>query len=157
MEKIVQTYFTPTWIFIKNTTLFNTFFIYILHLICSKKENQITQIVRKICTFLKFWAPEFWKQVMQKFYCKIIFDRMYSGANWKVYKYCLMKQKCQLQSVRAHYKNTATPLRTRGIYTTHQHFQMRCITLIYLKGFKSYYFICVVSVVKHTLHFYFNQ
>ena len=53
----------------------------------------------------------------------------YSDANWKVYKYCFMKQKCQLQTGIAHYKNAATPLRTRGIDTTHQHFQMRYITL----------------------------
>ena len=43
----------------------------------------------------------------------------YSGANWKVYKYCFMKQNCQLQTGIAHYKNAATPLRTRGINTTH--------------------------------------
>ena len=43
----------------------------------------------------------------------------YSGANWKVYKYCFMKQKCQLQTGIAHYKNAATPLRTIGINTTH--------------------------------------
>ena len=36
------------------------------------------------------------------------------------------------------YKNAATPLRTRGINTTHQYFQMRYISLIYLKGLKSY-------------------
>ena len=35
------------------------------------------------------------------------------------------------------YKNAASPLRTRGINTTHQHFQMRYKTLIYLKGLKS--------------------
>ena len=32
----------------------------------------------------------------------------------------------------AQYKNAATALRTIGINTTHQHFQMRYITLIYL-------------------------
>ena len=53
----------------------------------------------------------------------------YSGANWKVYKYSLKKQKCQIQTGIAHYKNVATPLRTRGINTTHQHFQMRYVTL----------------------------
>ena len=36
------------------------------------------------------------------------------------------------------YKNESTPLRTRGNNTTHQHFQLRYITLIYLKGLKSY-------------------
>ena len=63
---------------------------------------------------------------------------MYSAGQKKRYKYCFMKQKCQLQMGIAQYKNAATPLRTRGINTTHQHFQMRYITLIYLKGLKSY-------------------
>ena len=36
------------------------------------------------------------------------------------------------------YKNAAKPLITRGINTTHQHFQMRYITLLYLKQLKSY-------------------
>ena len=65
-------------------------------------------------------------------------DIQYSGANWKVYEYCFMKQKCQIQMGIAQYKNAATPLRTKAINTTHQHFQMRYITLIYLKGLKSY-------------------
>ena len=59
------------------------------------------------------------------------------------------------------YENAATPLKTRGIITTHQYFQMRYnMILIYLKGLKSYQpsnFKCEVSVVKQTLHFYFNQ
>ena len=42
----------------------------------------------------------------------------YSGGNWKVYEYCFMKQKCQLQMGIAQYKNVATPLRTRGLKTT---------------------------------------
>ena len=53
----------------------------------------------------------------------------YSGANWKVYKYCFMKQKCQVQMVVAQYKDAAKPLITKGIDTTHQHFQMRYVTL----------------------------
>ena len=71
-----------------------------------------------------------------------------------------MKQKHQIQMGLGQYKDTAKPLKTRGIITTHQHFQMRYITLIYLKGLKSYQpsnFKCVVSVLKQTLHFYFNQ
>ena len=71
-----------------------------------------------------------------------------------------MKQKCQIQMDVGQYENIATQLRTRGIDTTLQNFQMRYITLIYLKGLKSYKppkFKCVVSVVKQTLHFYFNQ
>ena len=54
---------------------------------------------------------------------------MYSGANWKVYKYCFMKQKCQVQMVIAQYKNAAKPLITIGINTTHQYFQMRYASL----------------------------
>ena len=37
------------------------------------------------------------------------------------------------------YKIPTTPLRTRGINTTLKHFPMRHITLIYLKGLKSYW------------------
>ena len=40
-----------------------------------------------------------------------------------------MKQKCQVQMGIAQYKNVATPLRTTGINTTHQHFQMKYVTL----------------------------
>ena len=53
----------------------------------------------------------------------------YSGAHKKVYDYCFMKQKCLIQMGEAQYKNAATPLRTRGINNTHQHFQMEYITL----------------------------
>ena len=42
----------------------------------------------------------------------------YSGANWKVYEYCFMKQKCQLQMGIAQYQNLDTPLSTKGINTT---------------------------------------
>ena len=47
----------------------------------------------------------------------------------KHYEHCFMKQKCQLQMGIAQYKNTATPLRTRVINTTLQHFQMKYVTL----------------------------
>ena len=71
-----------------------------------------------------------------------------------------MKQKCQIQMDVGQYENIATQLRTRGIDTTLQNFQMRYITLIYLKGLKSYHspdFEFLVSVVKQTLQYYFNQ
>ena len=42
---------------------------------------------------------------------------------------CFMKQKCQVQMGIAQYRNEATTLRTRGIDTAHQHYQMRYITL----------------------------
>ena len=64
---------------------------------------------------------------------------LYSGGNSYCNKALFMKQKCQIQMGVGLYKNAATPLRTRGINTTHQHFQMRYITLIYLKGLKSYW------------------
>ena len=63
---------------------------------------------------------------------------IYSGGNWKVYEHCFMKQKCQLQMGISQYKNVATPLSTIGKNTTHQHFQMRYVTLFLLKGLKSY-------------------
>ena len=84
----------------------------------------------------------------------------YSGGNSCCNKALFMKQKCQIHMGVGEFKNAAIPLRTRGINSTHQHFQMRYITLIYLKALKSYQppnFKCVVSVVKQTLHFYFNQ
>ena len=46
----------------------------------------------------------------------------------------------------AQYKNVATPLSILGFDTTRQHFQMRYITLLQLKGLKIYYlskFECV--------------
>ena len=58
----------------------------------------------------------------------------YSGAQKNVYKYCFMKQKCQLQMGIVQYKNAATPLRTPCINTTHQHFKVRYMTLFQLKG-----------------------
>ena len=53
-------------------------------------------------------------------------------------KKCYIKQKCQLQMGIVKYENAATPLSTLGINNTHQHFQMRYITLFQLKGLKSY-------------------
>ena len=57
-------------------------------------------------------------------------NHSYSGANLKVYGYCFMKQKCQVQMVIAQYKNAGKPLISRGINTIHQHFQMRYVNLI---------------------------
>ena len=60
----------------------------------------------------------------------------------------------------AQYKNIATPLSTSDINTTPQHFQMRYITLIFLKGLKSFQpsnFEYVDSIAKQTLHVYFGQ
>ena len=60
------------------------------------------------------------------------------GAHKKVYEHCFMKQKCQLQIGVAQYKNVAMQLSSKGINTTHQHFQRRYVTLFLLKGLKSY-------------------
>ena len=53
----------------------------------------------------------------------------YSGAQKKVYEYCFVKQKCQLQLDIAQYENVVTPLGFWGINATHQHFEMRYVTL----------------------------
>ena len=53
----------------------------------------------------------------------------YGAGQKKRYKYCFIKQKCQLQMVIAQYRNAAKPLITKGINTTHQHFQIRYVTL----------------------------
>ena len=57
-------------------------------------------------------------------------DHSYSGANWKVYEYCFMKQKRQIQMGISQLKNKVTSLKARGINTTHQYFQMSYMTLI---------------------------
>ena len=46
----------------------------------------------------------------------------YSAAKKKPYKYCFMKQKCQIQMGIVQYENVATTLSNKGINTTHQHF-----------------------------------
>ena len=47
----------------------------------------------------------------------------YSAGQKKHYEHCFMQQKCQLQMDIAQYENAATPLRIKGIHTTHQYFQ----------------------------------
>ena len=54
---------------------------------------------------------------------------LYSDAQKKIYGYCFMKQKWQIQMGKAQYRNLATPLSIWGINTTHQHFQMGYVTL----------------------------
>ena len=56
-------------------------------------------------------------------------QKHYSSGEKKCYKYCFMKQKCQLQMGIALYKNAATPLSILGINTTHPHFQIKYATL----------------------------
>ena len=62
---------------------------------------------------------------------------MQSKKNFENLKWSLLENlgllfceaKVQLQIGIAQYKNAATPLTTRGINTTHQHFQMRYVSL----------------------------
>ena len=49
----------------------------------------------------------------------------YSAGQKKRYQYCFIKQKCQIQIGITQYKIAAIPLKTRGMDTSHQHFQMR--------------------------------
>ena len=63
----------------------------------------------------------------------------YSGCHQKVYKCCFMKQNCHFQRGVLQYKNAIMPLNSLAIHTTHQHFQRRYITLLFLKGLKSYW------------------
>ena len=49
-----------------------------------------------------------------------------------------IKQKCYIQRGEAECKQAATPLSSYSINTTLQGFQKRYITLLYLKGLKSY-------------------
>ena len=80
--------------------------------------------------------------------------KAYSAGQKKRYEYCFMNQKCQIQNGMAWYKNAAIPIKTKGINTTHQHFQMRYVALFYLKRLKSYQpsnFECTVSIVEQTL------
>ena len=68
-----------------------------------------------------------------------LFWPSYSAGQKKCYNYCFMKQKCQLQEGTARYRNVTTLLSSKGIDTTHQHFQMRYATLFQLQGLKSYH------------------
>ena len=61
------------------------------------------------------------------FYAEIYTELLYSLRPKLSTKSCFIKQKCQLCIVK--YKNVAMPMSTLVIHTTHQHFQMRYITL----------------------------
>ena len=54
---------------------------------------------------------------------------------------CFIKQKDQNQMDMIQYENAATLLTTRGIITTQQHFQIRYITLLFLKGINIYHIL----------------
>ena len=53
-------------------------------------------------------------------------------------KIYFIKKKFQLQMSIVQYKNEATPLNSWGIDIKHQHFQMRYMMLLWLKGLKCY-------------------
>ena len=73
-----------------------------------------------------------------------------------------MKPKCYFQRGVAERRHAATPLSSYSINTTLQGFQKRYITLLYLKGLKSYQlsnFKCLhftpLSLVNRTFHLHF--
>ena len=87
---------------------------------------------------------------------------IYSSRKWMWGVCCLMKQNCYFQRGVAECRHAATPLSSYSINTTHQGFQKRYITLLYLKGLKSYQpskFKCLhftpLSLVNRTFHLHF--
>ena len=63
---------------------------------------------------------------------------IYSKERMKPHTCLFMKQNCQLDRGLAQYKNAILPLSFLGINTTLLGFPKRYITLVYLKGLKSY-------------------
>ena len=87
---------------------------------------------------------------------KLIFLILYSLRPQLWTKCCFMKQKCHLQGGIAQYENAATPVSSKAIHTTHQHYQKRYLTLFQLKGLKDYQQLKFESsdfLSKQTLHF----
>ena len=62
----------------------------------------------------------------------------YSRGPSLTYDCHFMKQKCYFQRGVAECKHATTPLSSYSINTTHQGFQKRYITLLHVKGLKSY-------------------
>ena len=62
----------------------------------------------------------------------------YSYNRMKRHGSLFMKQNCHFDRGLAQYKYATPPLRFSGIITTLLGFPKRCITLVYLKGLKSY-------------------
>ena len=86
----------------------------------------------------------------------------YSCGRLLTYVCHFMKQKCYFQRGLAECRHAPTPLSSHSINTTLQGFQMRYITLLYLKGLKSYQlskFKCLhftpLSLVNRTFHLHF--
>ena len=86
----------------------------------------------------------------------------YSFRKW-IWTVCrFMKQKCYFQRGVAECRHAATPLSSYSNNTTLQGFQKRYITLLYLKGIKSYQpskFKCLhftpLTLVNRTFHLHF--
>ena len=57
---------------------------------------------------------------------------------WMLVICCLMKQNCYFQRNVAECRHVATPLSSYSINTTHQGFQKRYLTMLYLKRLKRY-------------------
>ena len=87
---------------------------------------------------------------------------MYSRGRLLTYVCHFMKQKCYFQRGLAECRHAPTPLSSYSISTMLQGFQKRYITLLYLKGLKSYQlskFKCLhftpLSLVNRTFHLHF--
>ena len=100
-------------------------------------------------TVQKFCGPQFFNpltnrdlqdKVSQKKDLNIPYNILlgYSGRHWKVYECCFMKQNCHFQSGVLQCKIASRTLISSNIHSTHQHFQKRYITLLLLRGLKSY-------------------
>ena len=86
----------------------------------------------------------------------------YSRGHMLTDDFQFMKQKCYFLRGVAECRHAATPLSSYSINTTLQGFRMRYITLLYLKGLKSYQlskFKCLhftpLSLVNRTFHLHF--
>ena len=105
-------------------------------------------------------------QISRHIYRNVLYNlwnyTTYSSRKWMLVVCCLMKQNCYFLRGVAECRHAATPLSSYCINTTHQGFQKRYITLLYLKGLKSYQpskFKCLhftpLSLVNRTFHLHF--
>ena len=105
--------------------MYRIFLLYYDSMFLHGSKLELTQWQwQQICTTRQFFQKHFFLAVNFTF-----FSLDYSAGQKKRYEYCFMKQKCKFQTGIPQYENVATPLKTQGINTTHQHFQMRYITL----------------------------
>ena len=79
-------------------------------------------------------------QVLDQVLCQFLDQLLdkYSYNRMKRHGSLFMKQNCHFDRGLAQYKHATPPLRFSGINTTLLGFPKRCITLVYLKGLKSY-------------------